>query len=280
MSHGTGGRGRPAARADRRARRRRGARGLRLAGAPGRGRGARADQRLAHAPDRHLGRRAARQRRPRPRRRAPRRRTSRTSSCCSPARRSPDGRDADAHRARLHRLERAALRGVMVREIVNFSSFWRSSTFSSTVDPTIYLLAFGFGFGSLVSTRRRLRLHRLRRHRHRRHHGPVLGRVPGDVLDVRQVRRSSTPTTRSSPPPVDTEELVTAEALWIAARTGRLRLRADARRDGVRPRPELGHAARPVHRRAGRLRLGGVRDLHRRRARRRSRASPTGRAAC
>ena len=51
---------------------------------------------------------------------------------------------------RLHRLEGAALRGVMVREIVNFSSFWRSSTFSSTVDPTIYLLAFGFGFGSLV----------------------------------------------------------------------------------------------------------------------------------
>ena len=57
---------------------------------------------------------------------------------------------AAAHR-RLGRLERAALQGVMVREIVNFSSFWRSSTFSSTVDPTIYLLAFGFGFGSLVS---------------------------------------------------------------------------------------------------------------------------------
>ena len=53
---------------------------------------------------------------------------------------------------RLGRLERAALQGVMVREVVNFSSFWRSSTFSSTVDPTIYLLAFGFGFGALVST--------------------------------------------------------------------------------------------------------------------------------
>ena len=50
---------------------------------------------------------------------------------------------------RLGRLERAALRGVIVREIVNYSSFWRSSTFSSTVDPTIYLLAFGFGFGSM-----------------------------------------------------------------------------------------------------------------------------------
>jgi lipooligosaccharide transport system permease protein len=55
-------------------------------------------------------------------------------------------------RRRLHRLEPSALQGVMVREVVNFSSFWRSSTFSSTVDPTVYLLAFGFGFGSLVGT--------------------------------------------------------------------------------------------------------------------------------
>ena len=44
-----------------------------------------------------------------------------------------------------------ALAGVLVREVVNFSSFWRSTTFSSTVEPTIYLLAFGFGFGTLVS---------------------------------------------------------------------------------------------------------------------------------
>jgi lipooligosaccharide transport system permease protein len=48
------------------------------------------------------------------------------------------------------RLERSALNGVLVREIVNFSSFWKSSAFSSTVQPTIYLLAFGFGFGSIV----------------------------------------------------------------------------------------------------------------------------------
>ena len=48
---------------------------------------------------------------------------------------------------RLHRFERPAMAGVLVREIVNFSSYWRSATFSSTVEPTIYLLAFGFGFG-------------------------------------------------------------------------------------------------------------------------------------
>ena len=57
----------------------------------------------------------------------------------------------EAGALRLGRLERSALTGVLVREIVNFSSFWRSSTFSSTVEPTIYFLAFGFGFGSLVS---------------------------------------------------------------------------------------------------------------------------------
>ena len=63
--------------------------------------------------------------------------------------------------------------------------------------------------------------------------------------------------------PVDTEELVTAEALWIDARR-RLRLRADARRDGLRARPELGHARRAVHRLPRRLRLGVLRDHDRR----------------
>jgi lipooligosaccharide transport system permease protein len=53
---------------------------------------------------------------------------------------------------RLGRLERPAITGVLVREVVNFSSYWKSSTFSSTVEPTIYLLAFGFGFGALVGT--------------------------------------------------------------------------------------------------------------------------------
>ena len=53
---------------------------------------------------------------------------------------------------RLGRLERSALAGVLAREVMNYSSYWRSRTFSSTVEPTIYLLAFGFGFGSIVST--------------------------------------------------------------------------------------------------------------------------------
>jgi lipooligosaccharide transport system permease protein len=120
---------------------------------------------------------------------------------------------------RLGRLERAALQGVMVREIVNFSSFWRSSTFSSTVDPTIYLLAFGFGFGSLVSK--------------------VAGYnyidfVGTGIVATTVLFSGAFPAMYSTfvkyefqhtydailAAPVDTEELVTAEALWIAARTG------------------------------------------------------------
>jgi lipooligosaccharide transport system permease protein len=119
----------------------------------------------------------------------------------------------------LHRLERSALTGVLVREVVNFSSYWRSATFSSTVEPTIYLLAFGFGFGSLVS------------------------RVGGyDYVDFVGTGIVATAVLFSSAfpamfgtfvkyqyqrtydailaAPVDTEELVTAEALWVATRAG------------------------------------------------------------
>ena len=53
--------------------------------------------------------------------------------------------------ARVGRLDWAALQGVLIREVVNFSSYWRGTTFSSTMEPTVYLIAFGFGFGSLVS---------------------------------------------------------------------------------------------------------------------------------
>jgi lipooligosaccharide transport system permease protein len=124
-----------------------------------------------------------------------------------------------ARKVTLGRLERPAITGVLVREVVNFSSYWRSSTFSSTVEPTIYLLAFGFGFGSLVST------------------------IGGyDYVDFVGTGIVATAVLFSSAfpamfgtfvkyqfqrtydailaAPVDTEELVTAEALWIATRAG------------------------------------------------------------
>jgi lipooligosaccharide transport system permease protein len=47
-------------------------------------------------------------------------------------------------------IERSAVSGVLIREVMNFRTFWRSSTFSAIVQPIVYLLAFGFGFGALV----------------------------------------------------------------------------------------------------------------------------------
>jgi lipooligosaccharide transport system permease protein len=121
--------------------------------------------------------------------------------------------------ARLGRLERPALTGVLVREIVNYSSYWRSSTFSSTVEPTIYLLAFGFGFGSIVS--------RIGNYDYVEFVGT--GTVATAVLFSSafpamfgtfvkyQFQRTYDAILAA---PVDTEELVTAEALWMATRAG------------------------------------------------------------
>jgi lipooligosaccharide transport system permease protein len=120
---------------------------------------------------------------------------------------------------RLRRFERPALTGVLVREVVNFSSYWRSATFSSTVEPTIYLLAFGFGFGSLVS--------RVGGFRYVEFVGT--GTVATAVLFSSafpamfgtfvkyQFQRTYDAILAA---PVDTEELVTAEAVWIATRAG------------------------------------------------------------
>jgi lipooligosaccharide transport system permease protein len=126
---------------------------------------------------------------------------------------------AAAPRRRLHRLERAALQGVMVREVVNYSSFWRSSTFSSTVDPTIYLLAFGFGFGALVDAVGGY---------------DYIEFVGTGIVATTVLFSGAFPAMYSTfvkyefqhtydailAAPVDTEELVTGEALWISARVG------------------------------------------------------------
>jgi len=51
------------------------------------------------------------------------------------------------------RLERAAIAGVMSREVANFRTFWKATTFSSVLEPIIYLLAFGLGLGATVVDR-------------------------------------------------------------------------------------------------------------------------------
>ena len=119
--------------------------------------------------------------------------------------------------AKLGRLDRHALQGVMVREVINFSSYWRSTTFYSTVDPTIYLLAFGFGFGALVSEVGGFR---------------YVDFVGTGTVATAVLFASVFPSMFGTfvkyqfqhtydailAAPVDTEELVTAEALWIACR--------------------------------------------------------------
>ena len=120
---------------------------------------------------------------------------------------------------RIGRLERPALTGVLVREIVNFTSYWRSTTVSSTVEPTIYLLAFGFGFGSLVSTVAGY---------------PYVEFVGTGTVATAVLFSAAFPAMFGTfvkykfqrtydailAAPVDTEELVTAEAVWVATRAG------------------------------------------------------------
>ncbi|MBJ7332461.1 MAG: ABC transporter permease, partial [Solirubrobacteraceae bacterium] len=117
------------------------------------------------------------------------------------------------------RLEPAAVIGVMSRDVMIFQKFWKATTFSSIVEPTIYLLAFGFGFGALVSEV-----------------GGVdyieyvgTGVVASAALFSSVfagmfntfVRREFQRTYDALlAAPVDVEELVTAEVLWISCRAG------------------------------------------------------------
>ncbi len=120
---------------------------------------------------------------------------------------------------RVHWLESSALSGVWKRETTLFRRYWPSTTFSSVVEPTIYLLAFGIGLGALV---------------------PVVVGVPyidflgtGVVATavlfssafagifqtfVRRVFQRSYDAILATP--VDVHELVVAEASWIAAKAG------------------------------------------------------------
>ena len=120
---------------------------------------------------------------------------------------------------RVRRLEPAALAGVMTRDVVLFRRYWRATTFSSVVQPTIYLLAFGLGFGTLVKTIGHVKTVQY----------IATGTVATAVLFssafpgmfntfVRwQFQRTYDAMLAA---PVDVEELVTAEVLWISVRAG------------------------------------------------------------
>jgi lipooligosaccharide transport system permease protein len=120
----------------------------------------------------------------------------------------------------VRRLEPAAITGVMSREVANFRSYWKSTTFSSVLEPVIYLLAFGLGLGATI-----------------------VDRVDGleyvefvgtGMVATAVIFSSALPAMFGSfvkerfqrtydailAAPVDVEELVTAEMLWIGIRAG------------------------------------------------------------
>ncbi len=117
------------------------------------------------------------------------------------------------------RLEPGALAGVLLREWIVFLRFWRNRTFAAVVEPTIYLLAFGLGFGRLVS---------------KIGHIPYVqfvgtGTVATAVLfsaifagmfDSLYKRRYQRVYDAMLATPVDVEEIVTAEVLFIGVRAG------------------------------------------------------------
>ena len=120
----------------------------------------------------------------------------------------------------MRRLDPAAIGGIMSREVANFRTFWKSTTFSSVLEPVVYLLAFGLGLGATVvddvdgmeyvqfvgtgmvatavifSSALPAMFGTFVKHRFQRTYDAILAA------------------------PVDVEELVTAEMLWIALRSG------------------------------------------------------------
>ncbi|MEX2108884.1 MAG: ABC transporter permease [Solirubrobacterales bacterium] len=120
----------------------------------------------------------------------------------------------------MRRLEPAAIRGVMSREVANFRTYWKGTTFSSVLEPIVYLLAFGLGLGATL-----------------------VDEVDGvDYIQFVGTGMVATAVIFSSAlpamfgtfvkhrfqntyeailaAPVDVEELVSAEMLWIAIRSG------------------------------------------------------------
>jgi lipooligosaccharide transport system permease protein len=119
---------------------------------------------------------------------------------------------------RLRRLEPAAIGGVMSRELANFRTYWRGTTFSSVLEPIVYLLAFGLGLSAtLVDEVNGL---------------PYVQFVGTGMVATAVIFSSALPAMFGTfvkhrfqntydailAAPVDVEELVSAEMLWIGTR--------------------------------------------------------------
>jgi lipooligosaccharide transport system permease protein len=119
----------------------------------------------------------------------------------------------------VRRLEPAAIAGVMSREVANFRTFWKATTFSSVLEPIIYLLAFGLGLGSTIVTK----VNGL----------SYVEYVGTGMVATAVIFSSALPAMFGTfvkhrfqrtydailAAPVDVEELVTAEMLWIGLRS-------------------------------------------------------------
>jgi lipooligosaccharide transport system permease protein len=120
----------------------------------------------------------------------------------------------------VRRLEPAAITGVMSREVANFRTFWKATTFSSLLEPTIYLLAFGLGLGATIVNK----VNGL----------SYVEFVGTGMVATAVIFASALPAMFGTfvkhrfqrtydailAAPVDVEELVTAEMLWISLRAG------------------------------------------------------------
>jgi lipooligosaccharide transport system permease protein len=120
----------------------------------------------------------------------------------------------------MRRLEPAAIKGVMSREVANFRTYWKGTTFSSVLEPIVYLLAFGLGLGAtLVDEVAGI---------------PYIEFVGTGMVATAVIFSSALPSMFGTfvkhrfqntyeailAAPVDIEELVSAEMLWIAIRSG------------------------------------------------------------
>jgi lipooligosaccharide transport system permease protein len=118
------------------------------------------------------------------------------------------------------RLEPAAIAGVMSREVANFRTYWRGTAFSSILEPIVYLLAFGLGLGAtlidgvdglsyvefvgtgMVAT------------------AVIFSSALPAMFGTFVKERFQNTYDAILAAPVDPEELVTAEMLWIGVRAG------------------------------------------------------------
>ena len=118
------------------------------------------------------------------------------------------------------RLEWAAIAGVMSRDIANFRTFWKATTFSSVLEPIVYLLAFGVGLGATI-------VDRVDGLEYVEFVGTgmvatavIFSSALPAMFGVFVKHRFQNTYDAILAAPVDVEELVTAEMLWIALRAG------------------------------------------------------------